>query len=110
MDIEHVLEVRFSQYQWSIVNNDYDRFNWADSNDIPKPTYQELESIYNENLFSKDSQDKVAIENRKKAIIEEWPVEKQFEALTEDAMGRPDKLNQLINYISGVKEEYPKSS
>ena len=110
MDIERILEIRFSQYQWSIVNNDYNKLNWAESNPIPKPSYQDFVDIYNEEVFSKEHHDKQAIDNRKKAILNQWPVDKQFEALTESAMGRPDKLNQLINYISGVKEDHPKMS
>ena len=38
-----------------------------------------------------------------------WPIEKQFEAITEFHMGRPDKLNELIAFIEQVKIDLPKS-
>ena len=42
VDIEQVLEQKYSQYQWGIKNNDYDSLEWSANNDIPKPTYEEL--------------------------------------------------------------------
>ena len=110
MDIERILEIKYAQYQWGIRNNDYDTLEWSPKNDIPKPSLEELTGHHNDEQYQSDHQDKQAVDNRRQAILNEWPVEKQFEALTEDAMGRPDKLNQLINYISGVKDQYPKSS
>ena len=110
MDIERILEIKYSQYQWGITNNDYDTLVWSSSNSIPKPSLDEFLNHEDSQEFKSQDHDKKATDNRRKAILDEWPVEKQFEALTEDAMGRPDKLNQLINYIRGVKETHPKSS
>ena len=45
---------------------------------------------------------------RKESILKEWPIDKQLEALTENAMGQPEKLNQLIFFLKNVKIEYPK--
>ena len=42
-------------------------------------------------------------DNRRTAILEEWPVNKQLEALTEDKVGRPEKLNALVAHINQVK-------
>ena len=36
-------------------------------------------------------------------------LEKQFEAITEFHMGRPEKLNDLIAFIEQVKIDFPKS-
>ena len=110
MDIERILEIKYSQYQWGITNNDYDTLVWSSKNDIPKPSLEEITGHHEDEAFQSQHKDKEAIDNRKQAIIEQLPMEKQFEALTENAMGRPDKLNQLINFISGVKDSHPKSS
>ena len=40
----------------------------------------------------------------------EWPMEKQFEAITEFHMDRPEKLNQLLDFINQVKSDTPKTS
>ena len=45
MNIEKILQLRYSAYKWTVVNNDYDRLIWNDSNEIPKPTYDELVAI-----------------------------------------------------------------
>jgi hypothetical protein len=37
-----------------------------------------------------------------------WPQQAQNEAITENAMGRPDKLNALKTFIESVKTEFPK--
>ena len=50
------------------------------------------------------------INERQTQILEYWPIEKQFEALTENAMGRPEKLNNLIDFIIKTKEDNPKPS
>lgn len=44
---------------------------------------------------------------REAAILEAWPPSKQMEALTEAAMGRPAKLEQLQAFILTVKERFP---
>jgi hypothetical protein len=109
MNIEKILQLRYSAYKWTVVNNDYDRLIWNDSNEIPKPTYDELVAISDDIKYQNDLTDHNAINNRQKAIVEKWPVEKQFEAITESSMGRPEKLNELLAFISGVKEDHPKS-
>lgn len=110
MNIEKILQLRYSEYKWTIANNDYDRLVWNESNDIPKPTHDELLAISNDIDYQNQLSNHNAINNRQKAIVETWPVEKQFEAITESSMGRPEKLNELLAFISGVKEDYPKSS
>lgn len=47
---------------------------------------------------------------RKISILREWPVDKQMEAFTEmlEDTPRPDKYNKLKEFISIVKEKYPK--
>ena len=45
---------------------------------------------------------------RKEAILDEWSITQQMEAMTEAAMGRPEKLELLRRHIETVKELYPK--
>ena len=110
VDIEQVLEHRYSQYQWGIKNNDYDSLEWSANNDIPKPTYEELISHTENPEVEKAVSTESVINKRQTQILENWPIEKQFEALTENAMGRPEKLNNLINFITKTKEDHPKPS
>lgn len=107
MNIEKILKLRYSDSQWELVGNSYSGLNWLDNTD--KPTEEELQQIWDESNFSVEVSNDEAIENRKQKIISYWPIDKQFEAITENSMGRPEKLNQLNAFISGVKEEFPKS-
>ena len=107
MNIEKILKLRYSDSQWELVGNSYSGLNWLDNAD--KPTEEELQQIWDESNFSVEVSNDEAIENRKQKIISYWPIDKQFEAITENSMGRPEKLNQLNAFISGVKEEFPKS-
>jgi hypothetical protein len=45
---------------------------------------------------------------RRAAILAEWPVHAQLEAITENAMGRPEKLDALKAFILSVKGRFPK--
>jgi hypothetical protein len=49
-------------------------------------------------------------ELRQATILEAWPQDVQLEAFTEDAMGRPEKLEQLKTFIAKVKAEFPKDN
>ena len=110
VDIEQVLEQNYSQYQWGIRYNDYDSLTWSSNNDIPKPTYEELISHTENPEVEKAVSTENIINERQTQILEHWPIEKQFEALTENAMGRPEKLNNLIDFIIKTKEDNPKPS
>ena len=45
---------------------------------------------------------------RSNAILKEFSVLQQLEAITEKDMGRPEKYNALLVHIEAVKLEYPK--
>lgn len=47
---------------------------------------------------------------RQAAILESWPIDKQMEAITEymEKPSRPEKMNQLKEFIQQVKLKYPK--
>ena len=45
---------------------------------------------------------------RKSAILNQWPVYNQLEAITENFMGRPKKLQSLLSDIISIKALYPK--
>lgn len=60
-------------------------------------------------ILDNEKLDKAIIDERRYAILNKWPVEKQLEAITENALGRPDKLNELTKFILKVKEDYPKT-
>ena len=107
LEREKILKLKYSDSQWELVGNSYSGLNWLDNTD--KPTEEELQQIWDESNFSVEVSNDEAIENRKQKIISYWPIDKQFEAITENSMGRPEKLNQLNAFISGVKEEFPKS-
>jgi hypothetical protein len=47
-------------------------------------------------------------EIRQAVIMSSWPQHAQNEAITENAMGRPEKMNELTAFIAAVKEEFPK--
>lgn len=44
---------------------------------------------------------------RQEAILQVWPTHKQFEALTEAQMGRPEKMQLLHAKINEIKNYYP---
>lgn len=46
-------------------------------------------------------------ENRKKAYLKSFPIEAQLEALTEAAMGRTAKLDELVKGLSDIRETLP---
>jgi hypothetical protein len=43
-------------------------------------------------------------ERRKREYLARWPVERQLEALSEAAMGRPEKLNEMKKDLSEIRE------
>jgi hypothetical protein len=47
-------------------------------------------------------------EIRQAVIMSSWPQQAQNEAITENAMGRPDNLNAFKTFIESVKTEFPK--
>ena len=44
---------------------------------------------------------------RKEEYLQRFPVERQLEALTEAAQGRPDKLNELMQGLAEIREALP---
>lgn len=90
-----------------LKGDDYDSLEWEDSNSIPKPTEEELTQKWEQNAAL--VQNNEVQRQRQIEILSSWPIEKQFEAITEFHMDRPDKLNDLIAHIQSVKDKYPKS-
>jgi hypothetical protein len=108
-DIEDILAHKYSEYQWSIKNNDYGTLEWSPENSIPKPSYEELIAHSEDGGVQTEIADEHAVDMRQSQIIDHWPITKQFEAITENAMGRPEKLNELNDFIMKTKEDFPKS-
>jgi len=108
MNILEILETFYPEYEWTLVNNDYESFHWGEGNSILKPTLEELNDKWDNN--KSPIENKTAQRNRQKEILAEWPIEKQFEAITEFHMERPEKLNQLMVDIQSIKDKHPKSS
>ena len=108
MNILKILETFYRDHSWNLVNDDYESLEWDENNSIPKPTLEELQDKWDN--------DRTPIENnqvneeRQVKILMEWPMEKQFEAITEFHMDRPEKLNQLLGFINQVKGDTPKTS
>lgn len=44
---------------------------------------------------------------RQKEYLERYPVEKQLEALTEAAQGRPEKLDELMQGLAEIRGSLP---
>ena len=44
---------------------------------------------------------------RKDRYLSDYPIETQIEALTEAAMGRPDKLNELLQGLAEIRGALP---
>lgn len=44
---------------------------------------------------------------RKERYLSDYPIETQIEALTEAAMGRPDKLNELLQGLAEIRGALP---
>lgn len=53
-------------------------------------------------------EDKTYFDKRRERILKDYPIHTQLEAITENAMGRPEKLNLLIAGIEQIKVEIPK--
>src|SRR3990167_1844656 len=67
----------------------------------PEPTVEEVMKLEPEWLGWKKS---IAYkELRRNAILDEWPVHEQLEAITELEMGLPEKLKELLEHIKKVK-------
>ena len=45
--------------------------------------------------------------NRKEEYLSQYPIEIQLEALTEAAMGRTTKLDELVKGLSDIRESLP---
>lgn len=108
MNITEVLETFYGEHKWSIINDDYDKITWEESNSIEKPSLQELQNKWDNEKAP--IEDKVIQQTRQAKILSKWPIEKQFEAITEFHMDRPEKLNNLLNHIQQIKDDNPKSS
>jgi len=107
MDILKILSAFYPEHEWVVKNNSYEGLYWSSDNSIPKPTLEELQGKW-DNQGSEINDKEVQI-IRQKEILSQWPIEKQFEAITEHHMGRPEKLNDLIAFIEQVKIDNPKS-
>ena len=108
MDISEILRTKYSDKEWVLEGRDYEALVWRDSS-APKPTEQELSEIWDSEEFTIEASNDKTMSLRRKEIMTEWPYYRQFEALTEASLGRPEKLEELKNFIISTKEEYPKS-
>ena len=108
MNILKILETFYRDYSWNLVNDDYELLSWDENNSIPKPTLEELQDKWDNNRTPIENNQ--VNEERQVKILTEWPMEKQFEAITEFHMDRPEKLNQLMQFINQTKSDTPKTS
>ena len=46
-------------------------------------------------------------ERRRAEYLAQWPVERQLEALSEAAMGRPEKLDEMRQGLLEIREALP---
>jgi len=108
MNILKTLKAFYAEYSWNLTNDDYDSLDWGSDNPTPKPSLEELEDKWENDRGPID--DKGVQEDRQIEILAKWPMEKQFEAITEFHMDRPEKLTELLDFIQQVKDANPKSS
>jgi hypothetical protein len=108
MNILEILETFYAEHSWALTNDDYDSLHWDENNSITKPSLEELEDKWDNNRASIDNNG--VVRERRTQILAQWPIEAQFEAITEFHMDRPEKLNQLLGHIQTVKDENPKFS
>lgn len=108
MNILEILETFYSEHQWTLVNNDYESLYWQEGNLIQKPTLEELTDKWENNKGPID--DKATQRIRQVEILATWPIERQFEAITEFHMDRPEKLNELLSDLEEIKQKHPKTS
>ena len=54
--------------------------------------------------------DKEVKDARKEEYLTSLPIAEQLEALIENAIGRPEKLNAIASKIQKIKAKYPKQS
>jgi len=107
MQIEKALLYKYGDKKWSLKGSSYEGLLWNDTG-VEKPTEDELSEIWNSQEFNEGMKELEAVEKRKEKILASWPFHDQFEALTEASMGRPERLDELKNFIISVKEEFPK--
>jgi|TARA_Y100001936_G_C15544938_1_gene394469 hypothetical protein len=107
MNILEVLLSFYGEHQWVLKGDDYDSLEWDESNSIPKPSEEELSEKWEQNTSL--IQNNEIQRQRQLEIVSIWPIEKQFEAITEFHMDRPEKLENLIAHIQSVKDKYPKN-
>ena len=107
MNILEVLLTFYGEQQCVLRGDDYDSLEWEDSNSIPKPTEEELTQKWEQNTAL--VQNNEVQRQRQIEILSSWPIEKQFEAITEFHMDRPEKLDNLIAHIQSVKDKHPKN-
>lgn len=108
MDIYKILELNFPDHQWA-MGEEYNSLEWDENNSVPKPSLMELTAIWDSAEFKVKVLNSSATNSRKDEILSQWPIHKQFEAITELHMDRPEKMDELVSFISSIKEKYPKS-
>ncbi len=108
MNIPEILETFYSEHEWLITGEDYESLSWGENNSISKPSLEELQEKWDNDRAPIDNN--VTQKVRQEKILSAWPIEKQFEAITEYHMDRPEKLNELLDHIQKVKEDNPKAS
>lgn len=49
-------------------------------------------------------------EVREAAILKQWPIPKQLEAIADFVAGNPEKMDKLAAFLEAVKHKFPKDS
>ena len=108
MDILKILSTFYSDQSWTLVGEEYEGLDWDEDNAQSKPTLEELQEKWDNHRSKIDDADVQLV--RQKEILISWPIEKQFEAITEFHMDRPEKMEELIAFIESVKGKHPKAT
>lgn len=48
ISLAHVLQYKYPGTEWTVTGNDYNSLQWADTNQIPKPSHEDLLSYWDE--------------------------------------------------------------
>ncbi|MCT4575077.1 MAG: hypothetical protein N4A43_02350 [Alphaproteobacteria bacterium] len=74
---------------------------------IKSITDEEYENIKIERRAQAEANKNYKVRRRDK-ILKDYPIHTQLEAITENEMGKPEKLNLLISGINQIKSDIPK--
>ena len=103
VQLEHALQSKWYGTQWSCVNADYSKLEWAEGNTIAKPSKSEIDAEIVKLQAEWDAQDYARDRAKAYPSIEDVTV-----ALAEKAEGNSDMWDEITSQRQAVKDANPK--